>query len=166
MTDPDSAPELVADSTAAVVMTEGRMWEPWLLKLWVALALTWWTRCAERCFPVAEGLTLWVLVWVPFLLWVLDSLVAWILIVLEILFVWCVLTSTVPIVSRICPLDVGFTALVAPFVAFVDSFMAFAVDGADAADGVEEEDGLLMELEMPNGSDHWKSPVSAMILRP
>ena len=65
-----------------------------------------------------------------------------------------------------------FTAFADSSPAFADSFTAFAdgskafFDDVGASAGIDEEEGALMEFEIPNWSDHWKSPVSAMILRP
>lgn len=76
--------------------------------------------------------------------------------VLELLFVVYFLVSVLP---------VCFTALVVCFAVFDDSLMAF-FDGVDVADVFDEEEEVSTELAMPNWSDHWKSPVFAMILRP
>ena len=85
-----------------------------------------------------------------------SVLSAW-LTALEMFKVWCSLTSTVPVGSWICPSDACFTA-------FADSFTAI-VDAVGAAAGDDGEE-VLTGFEMPNWSDHWKSPVFAMILRP
>lgn len=74
--------------------------------------------------------------------------------VLELVSVWwCVLVSTVPVVSWICEPEACVTEFTVSF------------DLVDVAAGVDEEE-VLMEFAMPNWSDHWKSPVFAMILRP
>lgn len=81
--------------------------------------------------------------------------------------VWCVFISMVPVGSWICPSEACFTALPVSFTDFADpsaDSLTAVFDGVDAAADVDEE--TLMELAMPNWSDHWKSPVSAMILRP